>query len=59
MDTVKKPNSREDSILSEEPGLTRGQRLAAIMRDEREQGKLSLWRARLLTASFKETEGLK
>ncbi len=38
--------------------LTRGQHLWNRMRDEMDRGKLSLERARLLTASYKETEGL-
>ena len=43
---------------SEQVELTRGQRLWNRMRDELDKGKLSLARARLLTASYKETEGL-
>ncbi len=43
---------------SEQTELTRGQRLWNRMRDELDKGKLSLARARLLTASYKETEGL-
>ncbi|MFC2007225.1 glycyl radical protein [Chloroflexota bacterium] len=39
-------------------GFTRGQRLWARQRDELDKGELSLERARLLTASYKETEGL-
>lgn len=42
----------------EQVELTRGQRLWQRMRDEYDRGKLSLERARLVTASYKETEGL-
>ena len=38
--------------------LTRGQRLWQKVRDARDTANISLWRAKLMTASFKETEGL-
>ena len=38
--------------------LTRGQKLWERVRDARDTASISLWRARLVTASFKETEGL-
>ena len=38
--------------------LTRGQKLMQAAREMRDQGRLSLWRARLITASYKETDGL-
>ncbi|MFH1032118.1 MAG: pyruvate formate lyase family protein, partial [Chloroflexota bacterium] len=38
--------------------LTRSQRIWQKIRDARDEATLSLWRARLLTASWKETEGL-
>lgn len=41
-----------------QPGLTRGQRLYDRLMDNRDRSRISLWRARLLTASWKETEGL-
>ena len=42
---------------SETAELTRGQRLWQEVRDARDT-TISLWRAKLLTASFRETEGL-
>jgi len=41
-----------------EPELTRGQRIWNGLREKRDAGMLSLERARLLTASYNETEGL-
>lgn len=43
---------------SEMAELTRGQQLWQKVRDARETAVISLWRAKLMTASFKETEGL-
>jgi len=50
--------SAEISTGVSEGAETRGQKLWRIMRDKRDEGKLSLERARLLTASYKETDGL-
>jgi pyruvate-formate lyase len=49
--------------LSSEAGsaqseMTRGQRLWAMLRDKRDTEPVSMERAKLLTASYKETEGL-
>jgi len=41
-----------------QPELTRGQRIWNRLRDRRDEGMLSLARAKSLTASYKETEGL-
>jgi len=46
------------SEQSDESNLTRGQRIWNRLLALRSSGKLSLERARLLTASYKETEGL-
>lgn len=51
-------DAKNTTVVSEESELTRGQRIWQRMRDLRDVGKLSLERARLLTASYKETEGL-
>lgn len=48
----------EISRDAERIGLTRGQRLWRAMLETRRDARLSLHRARLLTASYKETEGL-
>lgn len=40
------------------PEMTRGQRLWSMLRDRRDTEPVSLERAKLLTASYKETEGL-
>jgi len=50
--------SADFSKKASEETKTRGQRLWEILRDKRDGGKLSLERARLVTASYKETEGL-
>ena len=47
---------KENKTIKNE--LSRGQLLWNKMRDKLDQGKLSLARARLLTCSYKETEGL-
>lgn len=41
-----------------QPELTRGQRLWNMLRDRRDTEPVSLERARLVTASYKETEGM-
>ena len=41
-----------------QPEVTRGQRLWSVLRDRRDTEPLSLERAKLLTASYKGTEGL-
>ncbi len=41
-----------------QPGLTRGQRLLNQLMANRDHSQISLWRARLLTASWKETGGV-
>src|SRR4030043_284761 len=46
------------SMKASESSLTRGQRIWNRLRDKRDAGMLSLGRARLVTASYKETEGL-
>ena len=43
---------------SAEAEMTRGQRLWSVLRDKRDTEPISLERAKLLTASWKETEGL-
>jgi pyruvate formate-lyase/glycerol dehydratase family glycyl radical enzyme len=43
---------------SEKSEMTRGQRLWAMLRDSRDTEPVSMERAKLLTASYKETEGL-
>ena len=43
---------------STRPEMTRGQKLWAMLRDKRDKEPVSLERAKLLTASYKETEGL-
>lgn len=43
---------------SVEPKLTRGQKLWDHLLEKRKESRFSLWRARLLTVSWKETEGL-
>ncbi len=48
----------DTTLVSEGQELTRGQRLWRVMRAVRDTGRLSLERARLLTASYKETGGL-
>ena len=40
------------------PEITRGQWLWSMLRDRRDTEPVSLERAKLLTASYKETEGL-
>ncbi|MFO7772779.1 MAG: pyruvate formate lyase family protein [Dehalococcoidia bacterium] len=50
--------ARSNIVPSEQPALTRGQEIWQRMRALRGVGKLSLERARLLTCSYKETEGL-
>ncbi|MBI2910310.1 MAG: glycyl radical protein [Chloroflexi bacterium] len=47
----------EVSSGAERPGPTRGQRLWQEMMEARRNARLSLHRGRLLTASYKETEG--
>jgi len=42
----------------DQSGVTRGQRLLRQLLEDRNNSRISLWRARLLTASWKETEGL-
>ena len=44
--------------VSAQPEMTRGQKLWERIRDRRDKEPASLERAKLLTASFKETEGL-
>lgn len=52
-------NKEPDTIsASEMMSQGRGQRIWDRLRDQRDVGQLSLARARLLTASYKETEGL-
>lgn len=51
-------DAKNTMVVSEESELTRGQRIWQTMRDARDTAKLSLERARLITASYKETEGL-
>ena len=51
----KEENSGGSSMKSE---MSRGQRLWSILRDRRDKEPASLERAKLLTASYKETEGL-
>ncbi len=46
------------TIGSEERKISRGQRLFERNREDRDAGKLSIWRARLLTESDEETQGL-
>ena len=41
----------------ERPELSRGERLLNQLMEDRADSRVSLWRARLLTASWKETEG--
>lgn len=48
----------KSKVTPAQPEMTRGQKLWARLRDQRDKGFASLERARLLTASFKETEGL-
>ena len=42
----------------DQSGVTRGQRLLRQLLEDRNNSRIFLWRARLLTASWKETEGL-
>jgi pyruvate formate-lyase/glycerol dehydratase family glycyl radical enzyme len=51
-------NGNGSAKTSEQPSLTRGQRIWNKLRDKRDAGMLSLARARIVTASYKETEGL-
>jgi formate C-acetyltransferase len=51
-------SEREPAHPSEQAQSTRGQGIWQAMRDIRDTAKLSLERARLITASYKETEGL-
>ncbi len=48
----------QTAVTLETADLTRGQRLWQEVRDARDTTPISLWRARLVTASFKETEGV-
>lgn len=41
-----------------QPELTRGKRLLNQLMEDRDNSRISLWRARILTAAWKETEGL-
>lgn len=47
----------EGTLDAVAPGLTRGQRLWQRMLEHRQRAKLSLARAKLVTASYRETEG--
>ncbi len=56
---VSKPSVEQNSRTTPaQQELTRGQKLWLMLRDKREAEPLSFERARLLTASWKETEGL-
>jgi pyruvate formate-lyase/glycerol dehydratase family glycyl radical enzyme len=48
----------KSNAVSAQPDMTRGQKLWQRIRDRRDKEPASMERARLLTASFKETEGL-
>ena len=48
----------DEGTLPRQEGVTRGQKLWKRMLEYRQRAKLSLARAKLLTASYKETEGL-
>jgi pyruvate formate-lyase/glycerol dehydratase family glycyl radical enzyme len=49
---------KDSMTASGEPKPTRGENIWNRLRDQRDEGMLSLERAKSLTASFKETEGL-
>ena len=55
MDMIIKEDSEAGTA---QPEVTRGQRLWSVLRDRRDTEPVSLERAKLLTASYKETEGL-
>jgi len=49
--------TKSEAVLAQ-PEMTRGQKLWERIRDRRDKEPASMERAKLLTASFKETEGL-
>jgi pyruvate formate-lyase/glycerol dehydratase family glycyl radical enzyme len=58
MEETLKAERKEAAVETTDTGSPRGQRLLNRLLKNRKELHVSLWRARLLTASWKETEGL-